>query len=406
MTQKDNNLSHQFRDHQQENDPDGDDSISSAKPRKEPVFTGFDEEEEGSYEEPDRDTDYASSYHEENLEEDDFDDSLLDEQGDSIADGESDWQEVQPAHSWDEPDEETGDDNDELWDQPLPAAIPQDNDREASLNEAPDAPTSRHPVIADDEDSELDEVEDWDDDELYEDDEDSSLQRLPLGLIAVAIVALLLLAAGGYGVIQQRSATQVEIRALQAALATAANPAEVTAGRDALRDVQARNAELTAAVETLSLENRRLTDTVAGLESQLEVQQLAATRETDTPPAPEPAQPAAEPVEPVTAIPATPQPAAPQPAAPQPAAPRADNGTGENPWFVNFGSYSQRSAADSWAAKLQPKVGKVVVNSAEKEGRTFYRVRVVELPNRQAAEKIARALESEYGLSKLWVGKP
>ena len=238
-------------------------------------------------------------------------------------------------------------------------------------------------------------------------------------------MALLLLAAGGYGVMQQRSAKQAEIRELQAALAIAANPTEVTASRDALRDAEARNVELVAAVETLTLQNRQLTDTVAGLESQLEVQQLAAAGETDTPPAAQPAEPAVKPVAavtpkpiapaPATPQPATPQPAAPQPATPQPAAPQPaapqpatppTGGVGDNPWFVNFGSYSQRSAADNWAAKLQPQVGKVVVNSAEKDGRTFYRVRVVELPNRQAAEKVARALESEYGLSKLWVGKP
>ena len=185
---------------------------------------------------------------------------------------------------------------------------------------------------------------------------------------------------------------------------------------DALRDAQARNVELTAAVEMLTLQNRRLSDTVAGLESQLEVQQLAAAGEAATPPSAQTAEPAAEPVAAVSPKPIAPnpapaatqpiitQPAAPQPATPQPAAPPA--GSGDNPWFVNFGSYSQRSAADSWAAKLQPEVGKVVVNSADKDGRTFYRVRVVELPDRQAAEKVARTLESEYGLSKLWVGKP
>ena len=399
MTQKDNNLSHHFRDHQQEIDPDRDESLSKAAPRKEPVFTGFEEEEEDGYEEPDRDTDYASSYHEESLEEDDFDD-LLDEQDDTVEDGDSDWREVQPTQGWDEADADSGDDSDEVWDEPLAAAIPGDNDSETSWNDPPDSPAGLDPILAGAEGRELDEAEEWDEDDLYEDEEADSLQRLPLGLIVVAIVALLLLAAGGYGVMQQRSAKQAEIRELQAALAIAANPTEVTASRDALRDAEARNVELVAAVETLTLQNRQLTDTVAGLESQLEVQQLAAAGETDTPPAAQPAEPA---VKPVAAV--TPKPIAPAPAAPQPATPPT-GGVGDNPWFVNFGSYSQRSAADSWAAKLQPQVGKVVVNSADKDGRTFYRVRVVELPDRQAAEKVARALESEYGLSKLWVGKP
>ena len=417
MTQKDNNLSHQFRELQQEIDPDREEGLSVASPRKEPVFTGFEEEEEDGYEEPDRDTDYASSYREENLEEDDFDDHLLDEQDDTAADDDSDWREAQPTQHWDETDAETGDD---VWDEPLAAAIPGDNDSETSRTGPPDSTAGLPPILADADGRELDAAEEWDEDDFYDDEEADTLQRLPLGLIVVAIVALLLLAAGGYGVMQQRSATQAEIRELQAALAIAANPTEVTASRDALRDAEASNVELAAAVEALTLQNRQLTDTVAGLESQLEVQQLAASGETDTSPAEQPAEPALKPVAAVTPEPAapapatpaldiaqpiTPQPATPQPSAPQPATPPS-SGPGDKPWFVNFGSYSQRSAADNWAAKLQPQVGKVVVTGAEKDGRTFYRVRVVELPDKQAAEKVARALESEYGLSKLWVGKP
>jgi len=96
--------------------------------------------------------------------------------------------------------------------------------------------------------------------------------------------------------------------------------------------------------------------------------------------------------------PAAAKPAAPQPATPQPVA----AGTG---WFVNFGSYSQRAAAQNWAGKLQPGAGKVVVASGSKEGQTFYRVRVIELSSKESAEKIARQLEREYGLSKLWIGQ-
>ena len=72
---------------------------------------------------------------------------------------------------------------------------------------------------------------------------------------------------------------------------------------------------------------------------------------------------------------------------------------------MNFGSYGQRDAAESRAARLKPVAGKVVVTTGSKNGKTFYRVRVVELDNRQSAEKVARQLESEFGLSKLWVGQ-
>ena len=49
------------------------------EPRQEPIFTGFDEAEDDGYEEPDRDTDYASGYHTESADEV-FDDNLLDEE--------------------------------------------------------------------------------------------------------------------------------------------------------------------------------------------------------------------------------------------------------------------------------------------------------------------------------------
>ncbi len=74
-------------------------------------------------------------------------------------------------------------------------------------------------------------------------------------------------------------------------------------------------------------------------------------------------------------------------------------------WFVNFGSYSQRAAADSWAARLKPDSGRAVVTTGSRDGKTFYRVRVIELADRATADRVARQLESEYGLSKLWVGK-
>ena len=74
-------------------------------------------------------------------------------------------------------------------------------------------------------------------------------------------------------------------------------------------------------------------------------------------------------------------------------------------WFVNFSSYESKDTANSWAARLQPAAGKVVVVSGTRNGDTFYRVRVVELANKKQAQGIARTLEQEYDLSKLWIGE-
>ncbi len=290
--------------------------------RREPFFSGF--EEEDDYEESDRDTDYASSYHEESLEDDEFDESPQD--GDDFTpQAEIEWDSPEPDDSREEPDLEPG-----------PKA---DTEPEQ---------TSIHYTLSSEEDEEQEEDE-WDDEEDAVD-----FQQWPLGLIVVAIVALLLLAAGGYGVIQQRSATQEEIRQLQAALATAARPADVTASRNAMREVQERNTELLTSVDALTLENRRLADTVAGLESQLEAQQAAVAKQAATP------KPVAAPA-PIK--PATPQSATPRPATPKPSAPIAVDA-----WFVNFSSYDQRTTAEGWASRLKPGAGKVVVTTGNKGG--------------------------------------
>ena len=102
--------------------------------------------------------------------------------------------------------------------------------------------------------------------------------KWPWSLIAIAIVAFVLLIAGGYGVMQQRAATQEELRQLRATLATNVNPADESASREALQELQQSYDKLAANAEALTLENRRLTDTVAGLEAQLGVQQAVLTK--------------------------------------------------------------------------------------------------------------------------------
>ena len=74
-------------------------------------------------------------------------------------------------------------------------------------------------------------------------------------------------------------------------------------------------------------------------------------------------------------------------------------------WFVNFSSYTQRSAAESWVKRLQPSVGKAVVAAGDKDGRTFYRVRIIGLADRAQAEKVAAQLQAAHNLPPLWVGR-
>jgi cell division septation protein DedD len=322
--------------------------------RREPVFSMFDGEED--YEEPERDTDYASRY----IDDDDIEDApdLTDETDDLDLDWEDDNETPRAASGLDE-EEET----------------PWEPDEEAD-ELAADADTDERPPW-----------ESGESEDDYDNDYAEESSSWPLGMVAVGLVAIILLAAGGYGVLQQRAATAEEIRQLRAQLATATRPAEVKVDNAALSEARKENIELSMAMDSLKLENQRLTDTVAGLEAQLDAQQAAlAMRPTPTPkPAPKPA---------------------PKPVAPKPApAETASNAPAAGGWFVNFGSYSQRATAESWAGKLKPASGRATVTTGSRDGKTFYRVRVVELSDKAAAEGVARQLESEHGLSKLWVGK-
>ena len=389
------------------------------------LFTGFDDNED--YEEPDRDTDYTSAYREDILEEEDFDDPLFEDEG-PLED--TDWAEPLLREVPSEPDAGqvptqenqggasdpshavTAADEEDIWDQDTPAAA---------------APGTVSSPQADD--FQAAEEDDWDDEGDYTEEEDytepedvvedeGGLLNWPLGLIAVAIIALLLLTLGGYGIIQQRAETQEQIRQLQSALATSVDPDEASATRGVLQGAEQRLTELQAVIDVLTLENRRLTDTVSGLESQLTAQQKALASQAagelqKDAGEPEPAPKAVSKAAPKTAPKPQPEAASetrvaivePPAAAKATAAASTAAASSGSGWFVNFASYGVRDTADKWVARLQPAAGKAVVSTTSKNGRTYYRVRVVDLPDRAAADRVARELATKHALPKLWVGR-
>jgi cell division septation protein DedD len=326
-------------------DPDREGPPGQASPSspREPRFSAIDQEVD--YEEPDRDTDFAGFYDEEDGEEE-FED-LTDTRGE---------REATSIWSFEEPDGE----EDQGRSKVSPRGTP-------STDAAYDD----------------DEAYDWEDEE-YPDERDTGPRQWPVGMIIVGIVALVLLGAGGYGVIQQRAAMEEEIRQLQAALAVSVSPEEVAASRSAVAEVERSNSELQDRLDALVVENRQLKGLVSGLESELQAQQEALAKKP--PAAPPPAKQVPPPAAPV--------------AKPEKAAPAA---TGE--WFVNFGSYARRDTAEVWSGKLDPRAGQVVVSTGTLDGKTLYRVRVVGLASREQAESIARQLEKAYDLPRLWVGR-
>ena len=241
---------------------------------------------------------------------------------------------------------------------------------------------------SEDEEDDYDDMDSWDEEEQQDDEyRPTEASRFtdtwPVGLIAVAALALVLLAAGGYGVMKQRAAMEQEIRDLQALLAVAAKPEEISDTRASLSSLEEDNRELRATLGALRDENRQLSDTLAGLEQQLVAQRNATARAAPAPAAAKPPQPAAQ-------------------AAPARVSP-ANVSSGD--WFVNFSSYSDRSVAEQWAARLRPGTGKVTVTETQRNGETLYRVRVAGLASESQAQTMARKLETDYGLPKLWVGR-
>jgi len=334
--------------------------------------------EHDEYEEPDRDTDGSASFYEHSIEEEPEYESP--EQSSALSASNSGVSQARTDEGMDELDDDL-DFSDDDWDEP-----------DMSPEQESDT---------------------WLDDRNYAGEEAESGQAWPLGLIAVAVVALVLLIAGGYGVMQQRSATQEEIRELRAALATAASPEEVAESRSAAAEAEQRNVQLKEQLYTLSAENRRLADTVAGLEAQAAARQkaIAAAKTAQKPVAKPAAKPVAKPTPKPQVAQAKPAPkptavAKPKPTPvtkPKPAAIAA--APGADTWFVNFGSYGSAEVAQGWVRKLKPTAGRVITAPGEKNGRTFYRVRVVDLPDKTAAQGVARGLEQEYSLPKLWIGK-
>jgi len=323
--------------------------------RREPGFGGFDDRDLDEYEEPDRDTGFPAGFGADDMaDEEEFDDHgrplFTDPRATTVTLAES--------AAWSEG--KSGDDPEE----------------------APD-----------------EEPEDWSGDDEYYDGDDDADAGWPVRMIAVAVVAVVLLAAGVYGVLQERAATQAELTELRATLATSANPTEVRAVRDALQELQQSHSALVAEAEALTRENRELQETIAGLEAQL--QAAEAPEATAQPPAAQAAAAASS----EAGAPASVSLPSAAPSAGKPRAARDPAGDANGRWFVNFGSYTSRKLAEDWASRLRPASGEVIVAPGTKDNKTYYRVRVVGLSDKSGADQVARQLETEMQVSRLWVGQ-
>lgn len=358
---------------------------------REPVEEGFPGDVEDIYEDPDRDTNHTGGFREEHVEDEDFDEMLPDD----LEEADDDLEEA---------DDEPFNEQDQFLRSAVDATLgpassgaKTSREREANYFQGePHAGTDPQERDAWDEDEyEYDADDDeWLTEEAYADDDDPS-HRWPLGLIAVGAVALVLIIAGAWGIMQQRAATEEEVRELRAQLATRASPEDISSSRTALQRANERNTALTGELRALEMENRRLREGLAELETQLAEARAARV--------PAPAEDGAKPEDegPAAGKPETSS-AAPAPVG-ETTTPEAPAAAGD--WFVNFGTYGQQAMAREWAQKIEPAAGEVIVARSAQGGDTLYRVRIVGLADRSAAEKVARELQADWGLPRLWVGR-
>ncbi len=195
----------------------------------------------------------------------------------------------------------------------------------------------------------------------------------PWGLIMGGTLVLLLLAAAGYVLAREYATQREEIITLRAALATAFTAEDV-----ARREQTA--VELRSMLDDLSNENSDLQEQVQELHRRLAVRDLYAG---------DVKSPQNGPSDSIPPVPA---------ASDMPA-------SANTSWFVNFGSYYKPGIAKEWSERLNPAAGEIAISTAGPEDGKLYRVRIVGLATRQQAEQLARQLEKEYDLERLWVGK-
>ena len=205
----------------------------------------------------------------------------------------------------------------------------------------------------------------------------------PASLALIAVVVIGLLALGGYALIRESKALQAELQYLQAQLETAVPPADVLAERELRRTLMERSESLENELGDLQLQYTRqeadLTEALAVLRAENAVLETALQTARQ------------------------PQPSVPVNTETQTLA--AHNRGGAGDWFVNFGSYGQRAIAQRWIERLDVTGGTVVLQEAAADGEPVYRVRIIGLETKSLADKLARALESEYQLPALWIGR-
>jgi cell division septation protein DedD len=277
----------------------------------------------------------------------------------------------------DESDEDELEDDDDDW--------AEEDDESAESDESDD------PDDSDDlEDS--DELEDQDDSDLSDepDDEDDLVdsemaESRPMWPTAVGLIAIVLLAIGGWGLYEERSTLQARIVELENSQAKAR--ASATIDPATLSALETDNAALKLQLEGLYRDYEVAMAEITSLQALAESAATADNSDNSDMTDYEEADADGSMAEDASGAPEV-----------SPATP--------GDWFVNIGAYSTPASAENWLARLESAGYNAVTQQVViDDGRVLHRVRVVGFGSKAAAQTVAQALESEFGVTELWVGQ-
>lgn len=208
-------------------------------------------------------------------------------------------------------------------------------------------------------------------------------------VIAVCVLTLFGTTALGYLALRQSEDDQQQLSALQDALDRAYSTDELARLQTLVASIESNNTNLQEAIDVLRLYNESLIDRLTELEEYSSGVGLGYV----VPSGPEPLVSDAR----SRLRPSPPK----QESIPDgKAAEQLADG-----WFVQIGSYAGRGMADKWLRRVAPSRGSAVILLDENTDRRLYRVRVVGLPSREEAYRVAAELQNSLDLEPLWIGR-
>ena len=237
-----------------------------------------------------------------------------------------------------------------------------------------------------------DELEDQDDSDLNDDPDDEDdlsdsdmAESRPMWPTAVGLVAILLLAIGGWGLYEERSTLQTRIVDLENSQARAR--ASATIDPATLSALETDNAALKLQLEGLYRDYEIAMAEITALQELAESAETAAKSDSLDMAAYQETDADGSVFEEASG------------------APQISPGA-QGDWFVNIGAYSTPASARNWLAKLESAGYNAVTQQVVMDdGRVLHRVRILGFGDESAAQAAALALESEFGVSQLWIGQ-